>query len=269
MRTNNSAAIDASTGAPATNTTNTTDRRQALADIECTDVLAGHAFALRKLYDEIVCYSKRDMPPDLDTAIKQKDPVTNYLAKMSRLRNKIDCKSMWRYYSRNLSHISHATKNLIDYAEKLYLIKRTESRITRHMIRLKTYSQKILDCILTDGMTDTIKSKSMRLKLLISRYGEILDHFNFEKETLDNLADEKLHELQIDCRRIFGERLRQSRRERKISMDEMAMMLGISRVGYGYYELGQREIPLTTICRLAVILDEPLDWLFGLEDRSF
>ena len=68
------------------------------------------------------------------------------------------------------------------------------------------------------------------------------------------------------CRKVFGDRLRQARIAKNISIADMASMLGLTRAGYGNYELGKRDLPTPKIYLLAKILDVSLDWLFGLKD---
>ncbi|MRN56790.1 helix-turn-helix transcriptional regulator [Paenibacillus monticola] len=65
--------------------------------------------------------------------------------------------------------------------------------------------------------------------------------------------------LQID-------RLKKRRLEKKLTHDDMADKLGITRQGYGNYESGKRDVDSVTLAKLVSILDADSDYLLGLTD---
>lgn len=139
-------------------------------------------------------------------------------------------------------------------------------RLERHIGRLKSYSQKILADVLAQGFNDALRTKGNRVNELISRYSCIayfFEGFCATVQRLRNRANEKFQKL---FRAEFGNRLRQARIAKNISIADMATMLDLTRAGYGNYELGKRDLPTPTIYLLAKILDVSLDWLFGLKD---
>ncbi|MDT3426119.1 transcriptional regulator with XRE-family HTH domain [Paenibacillus forsythiae] len=63
------------------------------------------------------------------------------------------------------------------------------------------------------------------------------------------------------------DRLRERRIENKLTHEELAEKLGISRQGYGNYESGKRDIDTDTLARICQILDTDSDYLLGLTDK--
>ena len=63
--------------------------------------------------------------------------------------------------------------------------------------------------------------------------------------------------------KIFGTRLREVRKSKKITQIELANMLGISQKSYSHWENGKTEPSFESIVKLADLLDVSLDWLFG------
>ena len=63
----------------------------------------------------------------------------------------------------------------------------------------------------------------------------------------------------------IGENLRRLRLQKKLSQEEMAKKLNISRQAYCRYENDQREISLDTLCLLADFYEETTDSILGRE----
>ena len=66
---------------------------------------------------------------------------------------------------------------------------------------------------------------------------------------------------------MFGERLKQLRRERKVSQKELAEYLGISTRGYQFYESEDNEPNIKTLLALADFYGVTTDYLLGRSDR--
>ncbi|MBY9081056.1 helix-turn-helix transcriptional regulator [Paenibacillus sp. HN-1] len=62
------------------------------------------------------------------------------------------------------------------------------------------------------------------------------------------------------------DRLKERRIEKKLTHEELAGKLGISRQGYGNYESGKRDIDTETLTRICQILDADSDYFLGLSD---
>ena len=65
-----------------------------------------------------------------------------------------------------------------------------------------------------------------------------------------------------------GERIREKRRALGISMAELGEILGISAAAVSRYELGQRQIKLEMLKKIAIALNVPVNELFD-DDASF
>ncbi|AKG36140.1 helix-turn-helix domain-containing protein [Paenibacillus durus] len=62
------------------------------------------------------------------------------------------------------------------------------------------------------------------------------------------------------------DKLRKLREEKKFTQEYMANKLGITRVGYGYYESGKRGVDLDTVNKLGQILDVHPSYFLDLDD---
>lgn len=63
-----------------------------------------------------------------------------------------------------------------------------------------------------------------------------------------------------------GERLAELRKQNKLTQEQVANYLHITRQAYSRYETGEREISLETLCLLADFYDETTDYILGRED---
>ena len=66
---------------------------------------------------------------------------------------------------------------------------------------------------------------------------------------------------------LFAVRLRELRKEKKISLNELAEQLEISVRAYQYYEEGKRYPDFLGLLTLADIFDVNLDYLVGRSDQ--
>ena len=62
------------------------------------------------------------------------------------------------------------------------------------------------------------------------------------------------------------ERLRNLREDLDKSQKDVAEYLNCSQVAYSYYEIGRRDIPTTTLIRLAKYYECSIDYLLGITD---
>ena len=63
----------------------------------------------------------------------------------------------------------------------------------------------------------------------------------------------------------IGENLRKLRLQKKLSQDQVAGVLNVSRQAYCRYENDQRELSLDFLCKLADFYDETTDAILGRE----
>ena len=67
---------------------------------------------------------------------------------------------------------------------------------------------------------------------------------------------------------IMYERIRNLREDMDKTQKEVADYLNCSQVAYSYYEIGRRDIPTTTLVRLAKYYKCSTDYLLGLTDKK-
>jgi len=225
------------------------------------------AFALEDFYYEICCHSDGITIPifkyrfaDLkETGINHSDSFVEETLLWWLDGGKI------KTVDKILPELEQAKKILPIIEARIIKSRDMEEKIERHIVCLQKYAQQIFNQILADGLKEELKAIGGRVKQLIDKYDYLLAILKRYEEIL--IKDWKEYDLsfQRECRREFGNRLRQARIEKKLSPADVAKKLSLSRVGYGYYELGQRDIPMPTIYRLAEMLDVSTDWLFGLK----
>jgi Predicted transcriptional regulators len=61
----------------------------------------------------------------------------------------------------------------------------------------------------------------------------------------------------------MGDRLRELRLQRKISQEEVARHIGITRSAYSHYEINNRQPVYETLIKLAAFFDVSLDYVIG------
>ena len=62
---------------------------------------------------------------------------------------------------------------------------------------------------------------------------------------------------------MIADRLKRRRKELKLSQDDVAKKLGITRQGYSHYETGRNEPDNETLIKLSEILNCSTDYLLG------
>lgn len=229
------------------------------------------AFALKDFYYEICCYTDGFGVPAFNyrLADSEKTSIVN-------TDSLVEETLLWwldggkkggkiKTVDKILPELEQAKKILPIIEARIIKSRDMEEKIERHIVCLQKYAQQIFNQILADGLKEELKAIGGRVKQLIDKYDYLLAILKRYEEIL--IKDWKEYDLsfQRECRREFGNRLRQARIEKKLSPADVAKKLSLSRVGYGYYELGQRDIPMPTIYRLAEMLDVSTDWLFGLK----
>ena len=232
-----------------------------------------NAFALRKLYDVLFSVVGEEIVPTYDE--RQSVNALQSSEYLNSIAGQFEY-SVLDYLSRNQKEILEsieASKSAFNLAEKKLeqcrdrqkVLNADCERIAVHVKKLQADERRIFEKVLSQGLSDDLKEKGNRIKELIRKY-DWLNRLLFDYG-LRLMKDEKVLEsdFQVECRKAFGRRLRQARLERKYSMEFVAGKIGITKSGYGYYELGIRDLPTPTIYKLAKILGVSLDWLFCLK----
>lgn len=65
--------------------------------------------------------------------------------------------------------------------------------------------------------------------------------------------------------KIFGTRLREVRKSKKLTQKELAEQIGIKQNSYSDWETGKNEPSFENLIKLADLFEVSLDWLFGRE----
>lgn len=63
----------------------------------------------------------------------------------------------------------------------------------------------------------------------------------------------------------IGNNLKRLRKTKKLTQEDVAKVLNISRQAYCRYENNQRELSLSTLCQLADLFEETTDAILGRE----
>ncbi|MCG7406698.1 helix-turn-helix domain-containing protein [Paenibacillus sp. ACRRX] len=66
----------------------------------------------------------------------------------------------------------------------------------------------------------------------------------------------------------IGERLRRLRMSRKLSQEEVARHIGVTRSAYSHYEINSRQPVYDTIRKLAVLFDVSIDYLVNADNQD-
>lgn len=69
-------------------------------------------------------------------------------------------------------------------------------------------------------------------------------------------------------KRYDFERIEMLRKDRNLTQTEIAKMLSISQRSYSHYEIGDVNIPLDILCKLARIHNTSIDYLLNLTDET-
>lgn len=63
--------------------------------------------------------------------------------------------------------------------------------------------------------------------------------------------------------KVFSKRLKELRKEKKLTQQEIAELLGVKRNTYSDWENGKTEPNFENLIKLADFFEVSLDWLFG------
>lgn len=231
------------------------------------------AFALRNLYTELFSACDDEIVPNYNerpAGDGTEEQENNY---MNSLDWRIE-EVLLEYLDDDeiesptgiFSEMKQTQQNLTLTMKRIKNARKRAESIERHIVILHGYQRRMLEKILETELTEKVKARGYRAKRLIEAYEWIDQLFRDYEPVLSKDWAKHNEKFNRACRKEFGARLRQARIAKKISTTDMATKLGLSRVGYSYYELGQRDLPTPTIYRIAKILEVSLDWLFGLKD---
>ena len=77
----------------------------------------------------------------------------------------------------------------------------------------------------------------------------------------------ELEKFKNQIRKIFAQRLKQARQEKKISQRVLSDLTSINRADIGLYETERKFASFLNLLRIADALNVSLDWLCGRTDK--
>ena len=112
-------------------------------------------------------------------------------------------------------------------------------------------------------------SKSFdRAGQLENHYLLLLSNLKSLRKLLKNYLSSNKQTAKTAFNEELGIKLLLCRRRKKISQDEVAKFLGITKAAYAHYERGRRETPILYVYRLAKFFNVTADYLLGLSKQS-
>lgn len=225
------------------------------------------AFALRDLYYDCTIEVGEAEPveftPDFARANSDEQPDYASAAVEEALLRYIAYDAAFKVAPRDINEMKRAAELLSVNKATILKCRAVGERLDRHIVRLQEYTRQLIDKILADGLSARRQRRGERAKTLCRRYEYLVFLFNRYEEYLS--AERRKHEdtYRREYMREVGSRIRQARMKKNLSASEVARRLGMTGAGYGFYELGQRDPPTLTLCRLADMFDVSTDWLCG------
>lgn len=162
------------------------------------------------------------------------------------------------------SGINLAEKTLELCRDRQKVLNAELEKIAVQVKNLQADERRIFEKVLSEGLSDDLKEKGNRIKELIRKY-DWLHRLLFDYGVV-LMNDEKILEsdFQGECKKIFGKRLRQARKEAGLNQKQIAEKLGILQSSYAQYEITKRTPSLEVLAQISMILNRSTDWLLGL-----
>lgn len=230
------------------------------------------AFALKYLYYDCVIdvgeVEPVEFTPDFARANSDEKPDYESAVVEEALLRYIDFDAAFKASIYDFSEVKRAAAILSVNKTIILKCRAVGERLDRHIVRLQEYTRQLIDKILTDGLNDRRQRRGERAKKLCRRYEYLLFLFNRYSEYLSAERREYEDTYRREYMRAVGSRIRQARMKKNLSLSAVARQLNLSPAGYGFYELGQRDPPTLTLCRLADMFDVSTDWLCGRTPRK-
>lgn len=156
--------------------------------------------------------------------------------------------------------------------EKLALIQYNlncyHMRIKKHLDKLSTLEY---DCSIkfTEGWGEKFKTMYHEAFSLMMFYQEYMLRgiYALIIES-SNILDKCKNFIQQHYKKTFADRLKQARKEKSYTQEQLAEKLGVARITLTQYERAVNEPNFSMLVKIAKILDVSLDWLAGLSDNK-
>lgn len=216
------------------------------------------AFALEGFDDKRILarnYFRGYAPPE-ELHLKDEDYLTSIVlsaadADEANFSDKLADIMIFDFYANNLMRLAYTMKKANEY----------QTRLTKHSDKLMKYSVHLIE---KHALDDKIQAKIRRAQYLAERYADACRAVqNLQRAIFNSIATIKDGNAD-SVRRRFAERLRQARKKKNMTQQDVANLIHMSAGGYTQYELARRDPSIPTLIKLARILDCSADWLLGL-----
>lgn len=167
-----------------------------------------------------------------------------------------------------LSEVDRAKQQYLSAKKKIDNLKTSLSQVEEKLQPLKDKQAEILEMIMKKGFSEELQKRGQELQ-------EQKDIYSYLQELLKGYEENLIEDLksfesqyQDKFRKIFGERLRQARNAKKMTLEELAASIGARRVTLNLYELGNSDPSAFTLYRLCKVLGVTADFLLNLSETE-
>ena len=108
---------------------------------------------------------------------------------------------------------------------------------------------------------------SERENSLLIVYTSVTKHIWYLISKVADLIEEITTKIQQSYRKIFAQRLKQARQEKKISQRDLSKLTKINRADIGLYETGKKFPSLDNFIKILRCTGVSADWLLGMERK--
>ena len=156
----------------------------------------------------------------------------------------------------DISNLDGAEKAIIELVEIREMVKKYRERLIKHSRKLEDFSKKIAYSIAEYGESEKLRKSFRRAKFLSEEYSKISKDYVAK---LYHETQDKINSCDAIAgryyRKKFSSKLKKIRKEKKMTQADLGRLLGIAQTGIFAYENAQREPSLSTLQRMAKILD--------------
>ena len=165
-------------------------------------------------------------------------------------------------------------------SEYLYMLAKYQKHIMKHGDRLTKYARALEYKIATDETAniEVLRKRHKRVDELSMKYcgavtaegttsyflgGIAVDDVGGLCQKFAQIYKKLDGKIKSHYRKIFAERLKQARKELRLTQTEFARRLNTSQRAIGYYEKAACEPSIAMLVRISKILKRPIDWFLG------
>ena len=135
-------------------------------------------------------------------------------------------------------------------------------RIVHHINRLKRYQNALTVAVATSTETEyreRIRPRSQRIVKLFDEYYQLGIQCLAELDALTAVIREVDNATRRRVRKVFAQRLKEARKERGLTQEQLAAILGTTRDNISAYEQGRNEPPIYLFAEIAKFFGRTLE----------